>query len=158
MLDTTLQHLRALVSFDTRNPPRVIDTGGIFAYLRDSLPGFEVSITDHGAGAVSLYAVRGKPSVLFNVHMDTVPDSPHWSASPFELRVEHDRAIGLGACDIKGAAAALLAAASIWQVPLIFGVLPRIDFGKVEPSIRLSPRNVGLPSFSTSGSNAASSS
>lgn len=112
MLDTTLQHLRALVSFDTRNPPRVIDTGGIFAYLRDSLPGFEVSITDHGAGAVSLYAVRGKPSVLFNVHMDTVPDSPHWSASPFELRVEHDRAIGLGACDIKGAAAALLAAAN----------------------------------------------
>src|SRR6185312_13688783 len=35
-----------------------------------------------------------------------------WGASPFELRVAGDRAVGLGACDIKGAAAALLAAAN----------------------------------------------
>lgn len=111
LLDATIRHLDALVAFDTRNPPRAIDTGGIFAYVRDQLPGFAVDIVDHGAGAVSLYAVRGKPSVLFNVHLDTVPDSPHWSASPFALRVMEDRAIGLGACDIKGAAAALLATA-----------------------------------------------
>ena len=112
MLDATLQHLRALVSFDTRNPPRAIDSGGIFAWLRDRLPGFAVEIVDHGAGAVSLYAVRGKPAVLFNVHLDTVPDSPHWSASPFELRVDGECAVGLGACDIKGAAGALVAAAN----------------------------------------------
>ena len=112
MLDATLQHLRALVSFDTRNPPRAIGTDGIFAWLRDHLPGFDVEILDHGAGAVSLYAVRGKPAVLFNVHLDTVPDSPHWSASPFELRVDGERAVGLGACDIKGSAAALVAAAN----------------------------------------------
>ena len=112
LLAATLAHLRALVGFDTRNPPRAIGTGGIFDYLRAQLPGFEVRVTDHGAGAVSLYAVRGKPTLLFNVHLDTVPDSPAWSASPFELRVTGDRAIGLGACDIKGAAAALLAAAN----------------------------------------------
>jgi acetylornithine deacetylase len=110
MLKATLAHLEKLVAFDTRNPPRAIGTGGIFDYLRANLPGFDVSVTDHGAGAVSLYAVRGKPKLLFNVHLDTVPDSPHWSASPLELRVTEDRAIGLGACDIKGAAAALLAA------------------------------------------------
>jgi acetylornithine deacetylase len=112
LLDTTLKHLRALVAFDTRNPPRAIDTGGIFAYLRDQLTGFACETTDHGAGAVSLFAVRGKPKRLFNVHLDTVPDSPHWSASPFELRIDGERAVGLGACDIKGAAAALLTAAS----------------------------------------------
>jgi acetylornithine deacetylase len=112
LLDTTLKHLRALVAFDTRNPPRAIDTGGIFAYLRDQLTGFACETIDHGAGAVSLYAVRGKPKRLFNVHVDTVPDSPHWSASPFELRVDGERAVGLGACDIKGAAAALLTAAN----------------------------------------------
>ncbi|SFN19612.1 acetylornithine deacetylase [Dokdonella immobilis] len=112
LLDATLAHLRALVAFDTRNPPRAIGTGGIFDYLRTNLPGFEISVTDHGAGAVSLFAVRGKPRFLFNVHLDTVPDSPHWSASPFELRRTDTRAIGLGACDIKGAAAALLAAAN----------------------------------------------
>lgn len=111
LLAATLDHLRALVAFDTRNPPRAIGTGGIFDHLRANLPGFEVTVTDHGAGAVSFYAVRGRPKRLFNVHLDTVPDSPRWTASPFELRVGGDRAVGLGACDIKGAAAALVAAA-----------------------------------------------
>jgi len=112
LLDATLKHLAALVGFDTRNPPRVIDTGGIFDYLRAQLPGFAVTVTDFGAGAVALHAVRGQPKVLFNVHLDTVPDSPAWTADPHTLRVTADRAIGLGACDIKGAAAALLAAAN----------------------------------------------
>ena len=52
LLDATLEHLRVLVSFDTRNPPRAIDTGGIFDYLRAQLPGFDVTVTDFGAGAV----------------------------------------------------------------------------------------------------------
>ena len=112
LLESTLAHLEALVSFDTRNPPRAITTGGIFDYLRAHLPGFRIEVIDHGAGAVSLFAVRGAPKILFNVHMDTVPDSPAWTASPFELRVDGERATGLGSCDIKGAAAALLAAAN----------------------------------------------
>ena len=113
MLPTVLQHLAALVSFDTRNPPRLIGTGGMFDYLRAQLPGFRVTVTDHGEGAVSLLAVRGAPKRVFNVHLDTVPSSPAWSADPHALRVTGDRAIGLGACDIKGAAAALLAAAAV---------------------------------------------
>lgn len=112
LLDSTLKHLAALVGFDTRNPPRAIDTGGIFDYLRAQLPGFDVTVIDFGAGAVALHAVRGEPKVLFNVHLDTVPDSPAWTADPHALRVTADRAIGLGACDIKGAAAALLAVAN----------------------------------------------
>lgn len=68
MLEQTLNHLQALVSFDTRNPPRAITTGGIFDYLRANLPGFNVEVIDHGDGAVSLYAVRGTPRYLFNVH------------------------------------------------------------------------------------------
>lgn len=115
LLATTIDHLRALVAFDTRNPPRAIGTGGIFDYLRAQLPGFDCTVTDHGAGAVSLYAVRGRPKILFNVHLDTVPSSPAWSADPHTLRVTEDRAIGLGACDIKGAAAALLTAAAQTQ-------------------------------------------
>ncbi|OHE85806.1 MAG: acetylornithine deacetylase [Lysobacterales bacterium RIFOXYD1_FULL_69_11] len=111
MLSETLRHLEALVSFDTRNPPRTIGTGGMFDYLRAHLPGFRVEVTDHGDGAVSMLAVRGAPRRVFNVHLDTVPDSPAWTASPHRLRVTADRAIGLGACDIKGAAAGLLAAA-----------------------------------------------
>ncbi len=112
MLPSVLMHLEALVAFDTRNPPRAIGPGGIFDYIRAQLPDFSVDVIDHGAGAVSLFAVRGAPKRLFNVHLDTVPDSPAWSASPHALRVTGDRAIGLGACDIKGAAAGLLAAAA----------------------------------------------
>ncbi|MBS0456574.1 MAG: acetylornithine deacetylase [Proteobacteria bacterium] len=111
MLPSILTHLQRLVAFDTRNPPRAIGTDGIFDYLRAQLPGFAFDLRDHGAGAVSLLAVRGSPSRVFNVHIDTVPDAPGWSADPFALGVDDQRATGLGACDIKGAAACLLAAA-----------------------------------------------
>ncbi|MEO6263798.1 MAG: acetylornithine deacetylase [Luteimonas sp.] len=111
MLADVLRHLEALVSFDTRNPPRAIGSGGIFDYIRAQLPYFRVEVTDHGDGAVSLLAARGHPTRVFNVHLDTVPSSPAWTVDPLKLRVTHDRAIGLGACDIKGAAAGLLAAA-----------------------------------------------
>lgn len=112
LLDATLEHLRTLVSFDTRNPPRTIGRGGIFEHIRLLLDGFDVRVIDHGAGAISMYAVRGRPRLLFNVHLDTVPDSKGWTADPFTLEVDGERAVGLGACDIKGAAAALLAVAT----------------------------------------------
>lgn len=113
MRDAVLAHLEALVGFDTRNPPRAIGTGGIFDYLRANLPGFRIEVTDHGAGAVSMLAVRGTPSRVFNVHLDTVPSSDAWSSDPLRLRIDGGRAIGLGACDIKGAAAGLVAAANV---------------------------------------------
>lgn len=112
MLDAVLRHLEALVSFDTRNPPRLIGTAGIFDYIRAQLPGFRIDVSDHGDGAVSLFAVRGDPRRVFNAHLDTVPSSEAWAADPLKLRVRGDRAIGLGACDIKGAAAGLIAAAN----------------------------------------------
>ena len=112
MLGEVLRHLEALVSFDTRNPPRAIGSGGIFDYIRAQLPGFRADVTDHGDGAVSLLAMRGNPLRVFNVHLDTVPSSEAWTTDPLRLRVTGDRAIGLGACDIKGAAAGLIAAAN----------------------------------------------
>ena len=111
MIADALRHLEALVAFDTRNPPRAIGPG-IFDYLRAQLPGFDCTLTDHGAGAWSLLAMRGRPVRVFNVHLDTVPSSPGWSADPLRLRVDAARATGLGACDIKGAAAALVVAAN----------------------------------------------
>ncbi len=120
MLDRILNHLDALVGYDTRNPPRAIGTDGIFDYLCEQLPGFRIELTDHGAGAVSLLAVRGETTRVFNVHLDTVPSSPAWTADPLRLRVTGDRAIGLGACDIKGAAACLLAAAEACRGPVAF--------------------------------------
>ena len=120
LLPDVLKHLEALVSFDTRNPPRDIGTGGIFDYLRTQLPDFRITVTDHGAGAVSMLAIRGEPKRVFNVHLDTVPSSPAWSADPHTLRVTADKAIALGACDIKGAAAGLVAAARVSKGDVAF--------------------------------------
>ena len=115
MLDAVLRHLEALVSFDTRNPPRLIGTGGIFDYIRAQLPDFHVDVIDHGDGAVSLFAVRGNPKRVFNVHLDTVPSSEAWTTDPHVMRRFDDRVVGLGVCDIKGAAAGLIAAANATQ-------------------------------------------
>jgi len=109
-----LGHLDALVACDTQNPPRAIDGDSpIFAYCSDVVgSSFDMRTWDHGDGHVSWYAVRGKPTLLFNVHLDTVPVGEGWSGDPHRLRIEDGRAYGRGACDIKGAAAALLSLAS----------------------------------------------
>lgn len=111
MLQEIIKHLEALVAFDTRNPPRSIGEG-IFEYVRAALPGFAHTLADHGAGSRSLLSVRGAPKRVYNFHLDTVPSSDQWTRDPLALRVADGRAIGLGACDIKGAAAAMLAAAA----------------------------------------------
>ncbi len=108
-----LQHLEALVACDTQNPPRLIDgDSAIFQYCETAIGnGFRTRTWDYGDGHVSWYAVRGKPKVLFNVHLDTVPVGEGWNSDPHKLQVANGRAIGRGSCDIKGAAAALLALA-----------------------------------------------
>lgn len=112
ILSLTLRHLEALVGFDTRNPPRHISVaGGIFEYISDQLPDFNLEFEDLGDGCISLLAVRGTPRHLFNVHIDTVPADANWTQNPHQLTIEGGRATGLGACDIKGAAACLIAAA-----------------------------------------------
>ncbi len=125
LLPAVLRHLEALVAFDTRNPPRNLDAGGIFAYMQNALApvGFHTAITDLGNGCVNLLATRGAaPKLLCNYHVDTVPAAQGWSRDPLELHVGDDRATGLGACDIKGAAACMLAAAehTNGEVALLF--------------------------------------
>lgn len=109
-----LGHLAALVACDTQNPPREISGDSpIIDYCRAAVEaGFEVEVADHGDGHVSFYAIRGRPGVLFNVHIDTVPCGHGWSGNPLELAVREGRAFGRGACDIKGAAACLLTIAA----------------------------------------------
>lgn len=111
-LARTLAHLERLVGFDTRNPPRAIDDAGIFAYLHAMLAacGLRCELHDLGDGCLYLLATRGEPRLLLNVHVDTVPADPAWTGDPLRLAVNDDRAVGLGACDIKGAVACLLTA------------------------------------------------
>jgi acetylornithine deacetylase len=113
-LDTVIQRLSHLVACDTQNPPRQIDADSeIFRHCSAAVgDGFKIQTWDHGNGHVSWYAVRGRPKILFNVHLDTVPVGEGWTHNPLELVIRDDRAYGRGSCDIKGAAAVLLEIAS----------------------------------------------
>jgi len=112
-LSALLEHLKALVACDTQNPPRRITRDDeIFRYIAANLPGFDVELKDAGDGCVTLLAIRGEPTRLMNVHLDTVPANACWEHDPLALRIDDEKAYGLGACDIKGGAAAMIAAAN----------------------------------------------
>jgi len=111
MSRSTLDHLKQLVSYDTQNPPRKIhNESEIFTYLKSNLSGFRFQMVDSGEGCISLLAIRGNPDLLFNFHIDTVPAAKTWSSDPFTLIITDTKAVGLGACDIKGASACMLSA------------------------------------------------
>lgn len=120
VIDQTLDILAGLIACDTCNPPRRIGPEHeVFARLHDWLgPAFSWQIVDHGQGRVAALAQRGETPLLFNVHLDTVPAGEGWSGDPLVARVGPDRVTGRGACDIKGAAACLVAAAGGTDQPL----------------------------------------
>ena len=106
-LELCLKHLQVLVSFDTSNPPKKIQSSGLLDYL-DSLSYLKPQVTDLGDGSFNILLMKGDPMYLFNVHLDTVPPGEGWNTDPHSLSIIDDKAMGLGACDIKGAAACLL--------------------------------------------------
>ena len=64
---------------------------------------------DEGHGGY-VYARWGRPSLIINAHVDTVPANAGWSRDPWSAAVVGDRLHGLGACDTKGAIAAAIVA------------------------------------------------
>ena len=119
-MKSLLDHLETLVAFDTQNPPRDIHGDApLIRYLGDVLgEQFEIVVIDHGNGSVTFHAVRGRPDILFNAHLDTVPALEASRFPPLELKLAEERAWGRGACDIKGAAACLLTVAQQTDAPL----------------------------------------
>lgn len=121
MPQRVLNHLEQLVACDTQNPPRAITAQSpAFVYCAKVLreAGCAVQIDDLGGGCVNLLASRGQTDLVFNCHLDTVPADPNWSQDPFKITQDGENAVGLGACDIKGAAACMLAAAQSTDAPL----------------------------------------
>ena len=112
---------RALVRFDTRNPPG--DELPAIEYLEQRLrdAGFDTQVIpyrdEHARpGRAHLVARRrgsgSRPGLLFSGHVDVVPpgDLP-WSVAPFGGDLRDGRVFGRGACDMKAGVAALVTAA-----------------------------------------------
>ena len=115
-VSATLDILRDLVAFDTRN-----GTGNEIAcveWLAERLSGHApdrlvVETVERSRGksdSAFVLASWGEPRALLNVHIDTVPSGEGWTDDPLALVQRDGRAYGLGTADIKGAAAAILGA------------------------------------------------
>ena len=105
--------LARLIAVDTHNPGG--DERQLCTLLAEELRarGGEVRLVEvprDGAVGAYVLATWGKPRLLVNAHVDTVPVNAGWSDDPFRARVAEGRVIGLGACDTKGAIAAVLSA------------------------------------------------
>lgn len=105
-----LDLLARLVAFDTtsatRNPTRPL---GDFVCEYLEHPGIRVERFDCGDGQENLWFETGPEAtgngdgLLLCGHVDVVPATePEWTGDPFTLRIEGDRAIGRGVCDMKG--------------------------------------------------------
>src|SRR5690554_5171747 len=85
-----VEHLRALVGFDTQNPPRSFGAE-ILEYIKAELAGSEFEAWDHGEGRRTLLATRGAPEILIDFHLDTVPQAARYTRDPHVLHVEDGR-------------------------------------------------------------------
>jgi putative selenium metabolism hydrolase len=71
--------------------------------------GYDEAWIDPAGNAVGRIG-SGRPVVLIDCHIDTIPlhSLGDWRHDPFEAKVEDGRLFGLGSCDMKGSAAAMV--------------------------------------------------
>lgn len=111
-IDDILGYLRALVAIPTAYPPG--DTSAMAAYLAPVLSamGYATDIHSCAPGQDNVVAKlgSGSPSLVFNVHVDTVDagDLSLWKTLPFEATAIEDRVFGLGVANCKGSGAVQL--------------------------------------------------
>src|SRR3970040_943687 len=106
--------LASLVRTDTTNPPgdtrRTVDLIG--ARFRKLGVDFQILADDPKKPNLLLRLGSGRPELLFNTHMDTVPpgDRATWRHDPLGAQIEGTRLFGRGAADPKGSVAAMVVA------------------------------------------------
>lgn len=113
--------LKELVRIPSRNPPG--EEKACSAFIADRLRGwgFDVQLIpepfpDRPQVVAYLRGSGGKPRLILNGHIDTVPEGEmaRWSFPPFEGLVKDGRMYGRGACDMKsGITAAAVAAKAL---------------------------------------------
>ena len=102
--DAFLQDLAVLVNLDSGSFDRA-DVEQVSAWLRTRCRTWGATIEEHPGGtyADSFAAIvpsSGRGTVMLLGHMDTV--FPHGTAAAHPFRVEGERALGPGTCDMKG--------------------------------------------------------
>ena len=95
--------LADLVAIPSTYPPG--DTQRVAAYCRESLKDYRTEIL--GKGNLVARLGKGKPSIVFNAHADTVEAGERvaWRTDPFKATLTDGGVYGLGACNCKSAMA-----------------------------------------------------
>jgi succinyl-diaminopimelate desuccinylase len=99
------QDLIALKSYDGEDKP--------FDYIKDLLESSGIKTrTVSSNGVRNLYCEigKGEKELGFNGHYDTVPPGEGWTTDPLKPTIKKGRLYGLGATDMKGGLAAMIAA------------------------------------------------
>jgi len=103
VLDPMLSELGLVVSRIPVDPPAVTD-----------YPEFCPPLAVEGEQPPALHATdsstAGSPELLLFAHTDTEPVHAGWDGDPFTIRLDGDRAYGLGVCDDKAGVVSILAA------------------------------------------------
>lgn len=120
LIDTedTIRLLQKLIQTVTTNPPA--HELPLVQWVGDYLKkfGFEVEVLPFGDRRGNLLArlkgSRGKPTLVFNAHFDTVPegDKP-WKFDPYSGTISNGKIYGRGTADMKGGMAAMIKAAEV---------------------------------------------
>lgn len=104
-----------LVGFNTINPPGGEDASARYVGEMLRRCGFEVTYHAFAPGRTSVVATlgngRGSPPICLTGHLDTVPlGNAPWTRKPFG-EIANGKLYGRGSSDMKGAIAAMIAAA-----------------------------------------------
>lgn len=96
-----LTELKEIVAIDSYEPEGVKELASYYSSVYKSL-GFKVKKDRFN----NVAATRGKPTILFNAHLDTVSPAENMQ-TPFSLKRKGDWVYGLGVADNKAALVAL---------------------------------------------------
>ena len=111
--------LGRLVSFASENPPGREAEVALFLGEHMRALGFEVKTPEVAPGRPNVVAVLANgsgPTLAFNSHLDVVPAGTGWSSDPYSLSERDGRLYGRGACDAKGAIAAMVEAMTLLKM------------------------------------------
>jgi acetylornithine deacetylase len=109
-----LELLERLIRARTPSPGG--DEAGLATLLEEELRAHgpdeivRAAVPRPGGPGAYVWARWGRPRLIVNAHLDTVPANAGWTADPWTPRRVDDGVMGLGAADTKGAIAAILAA------------------------------------------------
>ena len=119
MIDTTIDVLSELISFDTTSRNSNL---ALIRFVQDHLQSRGIAnelVMNSEATKANLYATIGDPAVpgiVLSGHTDVVPvDGQDWSTDPFVAEIKQNRLYGRGSCDMKGFIAACLAMTNHFQ-------------------------------------------